>query len=222
VCNAVTMVWWWWRGRAARSEATGTVRTLLRWRYGNAGSDNIVATRRLGFRIMPIACVTFLTHTYTFYQQLHSDLFISYQRSAQPTETGKVCNAVTMVWWWWRGWAARSEATGTVRTLLRWRYGNAGSDNIVATRRLGFRIMPIACVTFLSHTDTFYQQLHSDLFILTRGRPSRPKRERRVMALQRSGGGGGGGQPGAKRRACCVRWWLKARAIETFRHRADM
>jgi|GEM_PF-6111664 len=77
----------------------------------------------------------------------------------------------------------------------------------------------LTCVTFLSHTDTFYQQLHSDLLILTRGRPSRPKRERCVMALQRSGGGGGGGQPGAKQRACCVRWWLKARAIETFRHR---
>ena len=126
-----------------------------------------------------------------------------------------------MVWWWWRGWAARSEATGTVRTVLRWRHGNAGSDKTVVIRRFGFRIMPVDCVTFLSYTYTFYQQLHPDVLILTRGRPSRPKQKRCVATWQWSGGGGGvGGPERSDGHAACGGGW--GPAIDIFRHRADM
>ncbi|MBZ0195003.1 MAG: hypothetical protein K8G78_07905, partial [Deltaproteobacteria bacterium] len=63
----------------------------------------------------------------------------------QPTETGKVCNAVTMVWWWWRGWAARSEATGMLCPVVV----EGQVHRYIQTPEVFFRIRKYAEVRFV-------------------------------------------------------------------------
>ncbi|MBL1162161.1 MAG: hypothetical protein D8M52_10675 [Chlorobi bacterium] len=69
----------------------------------------------------------------------------SHQRSAQPTETEKVCGDLAMVWWWRRGWAARSEATG----MLRAGVVEGQVHRYIQTPEVFFRIRKYAEVRFV-------------------------------------------------------------------------